>query len=211
MPWILNEDTALKRKLSALSVPTAGGRLEVPARFSTPEPESADMTYPVIVLTRQAITRAEGRQHHGFMRLPYRLEDVPERPTGATWDYYSHDHPIPYDLDYQIQVLARSQAHLVELAARLAKSDRLPHQGGFLEIPENRVLVSLDVLGGPEFAELVDANGKRLFSASYMVRVASEFFPGELTKYLRVESITQSVVPLEVDQVSNDFAWPDNG
>jgi len=82
MPWLLNEDAALKRKLQGLKVTDvnepAGGR-PVPVRFRLPETELAEMTFPTIIIEHAGISKDSEREHRGVERLTYIPEDYDPR------------------------------------------------------------------------------------------------------------------------------------
>lgn len=194
MPWLLNEDAAVMAKLSGIQVtmPNGSGLLDVPARWRRPEPENETMTYPVIVIYKPRISRASEREHRGLTTYNYLQEGRPMPGPDDLWRYYG-DRPIPYNLDYQIQVLCRLQAHETEIAARLARGDKIPERGGYLEIDALGVVVSLDLIGGPEFREMLDGHGKRLFTINYVIRVYSEMSPWEVQRYEAVETVSGTI------------------
>jgi hypothetical protein len=91
MPWLLNEDAALKKKLQGLTVTDAnapiGGR-PVPVRFRLPETELSDTQFPLIVIEHAGLSRDPEREHRGYIQLPYVPEG--EDPRGI-W-------PLEYDV-----------------------------------------------------------------------------------------------------------------
>jgi hypothetical protein len=193
MPWLLNEDAAIKAKLQGLFVTDAnappGGR-PVAVRFTVPSYELALMDYPTIAISHGGISRASDREHRGHTYLPYVPEewpnDTPARdgfpyiPDGATSvdparsPFYTQDWPIPHNIDYQVVAYHRLEQHQTQLTAALAAIDRLPPRFGYLEIPEDGTVRSLDLLGGPEREDAKDSDGKRVFRTHYSVRVYSE-------------------------------------
>lgn len=74
MPWLLNEDAALKKKLQGLKVDDTnapnGGR-PVPVRFRLPETELSDTSFPLIVIEHAGMSRDTEREHRGYIQLPY--------------------------------------------------------------------------------------------------------------------------------------------
>src|SRR5690606_3526010 len=118
-----------------------------------------------------------------------RSSDLDYGPEGADlpgpedrWGWYA-EFPIPYNIDYQIEVHTRLQQQQVELAQLLAKEDRLPERGGYLEIPNVNVVASMDVIGGPVFTDGYDDDNKRYFEIRYIVRVFSEMTPWDIKRY----------------------------
>ncbi|GAA2322299.1 hypothetical protein GCM10010149_89320 [Nonomuraea roseoviolacea subsp. roseoviolacea] len=197
MPWLLNEDAAIKAKLSGVQVTTPAGPLEVPVRWKTPEPENETMTYPVIVISKPRLSRARDREARGFTRYDYVQEGKPMPGPDDRWGYYG-ERPIPYNLDYQVTVMCRLQAHETEIAARLARGDKIPERGGFLEIDPLNVVVSLDLIGGPEFTDRVDTHEKRLFTTNYVIRVYTELSPWDVQRYEAVETVSGTIRDFDI-------------
>lgn len=208
MPIVLNEDAALKQKLSGLTVTDENapdyGRIVV-ARFRTPEYEIGDMTYPAIIIEHGPMTRAKDREMRGPVVLPYVPEGfptanivVPDPETQSTvlWDpndpnvdsdvtlspFYVPDCPVPFNVDYIVTVHCRLQAHLTQLVGILAGIDYLPPRFGYLEVEQDDTVRTLELLGGPEFTQTHDSDGKRIFRAVYSIRVASELALSAITQ-----------------------------
>lgn len=188
MPWILNEDRALKLKLQGLKVSDpnapAGGR-GVKVRYRLPENELADLDFPIIIIEHSGISRDPEREHRGYVQLPYAPEglegwwDANDTKMDPAKSPYFTDFPIPHNIDYQVTVLARKALHLMPIVSQLAQIDRLPSRFGYLEVPEDSTIRSLFNMGGPDIGTVSynygnDEDGKRLHRATYMVRVATE-------------------------------------
>lgn len=198
MPWISNEAAALKNKVSGLTVTDAASTTGRPVNvwFWDPEYEFADLTFPCIILQHSGISKADDREHRGSTLLPYVPEQFntangtapsfdPATGTPITWDTTTDydptqspfrvvDYPIPYNVDFQVDVYSRFQTELMPLIGQLSAIDRLPVRFGYLEVPQDATIRSLDLIGGPEIVADKDAEGKRLFRAVYSVRVYSE-------------------------------------
>ncbi|MFD4858430.1 hypothetical protein [Streptomyces atratus] len=170
---MLNEDGALKSKLLGLTVGASAvaGPVPVDARFTVPEDEFEDVTYPLIMLTQVAVERAPEREHRGFVEVG----TVPEGVDPGAGPYFA-EFPVPYDIDYQVQLFCRSLQHRTELVSRLARFEYLPERFGFLAVPQDNTVRRLDLMGGPEMGSGRDADGKRLFTATYRIRVSTELF-----------------------------------
>lgn len=206
MPWLINEADALKNKVSGLTITdeTSTDR-EVEAWFRNPENELRDMTFPAIVLEYAGVSKADDREHRaGMITLGYIPEQFGPGPVGSfdtTQDFDPHDspfrtfdYPIPYNLDFTITVYSRFQTQLMPIIAQLAQIDRIPPRFGFLEIPQDGTVRTLDLLGGPEIVAERDPDGRRLFRAVYSVRVISELLIHEVTEILnRIESVNLDV------------------
>ena len=187
MPWIINEDAALKLKLQGLTVIDAnappGGR-PVPVRYRLPEDELATLSYPIIIIEHQGINPAPEREHRGFITLPYAPEGLAPwwAPTALSfvpeqspyWSYF----PLPYNLDYSVTVYCRKMPeHLVPLLATLAQEQYLPSRFGFLNVPQDGTWRNMFLMQGPQIEYGKDKDDKRLLRATYMIRVMTEIIP----------------------------------
>lgn len=207
MPWLLNEDAALKFKLQGLQVTDANapnGR-PVPVRFRLPETEVSDLTFPIIVIDHDGWYAAPEREHRGFTQLPYAPEgsapwwDVTGDPDTEQFDpedspYWSF-FPIPYNLDYFVTVYTRiMHEHTIPLVSQLAAFNRLHPKFAFLDVPQDGTKRTLQLLGGPALTAEYDTNGKRFFQVKYKVRIFSELVP----QVLQFPKATQINVDLSV-------------
>ncbi|MCC3766043.1 hypothetical protein [Streptomyces sp. UNOC14_S4] len=194
MPWLRNEDAAVRRKIHGLSVKDGDVELPVGVRFSLPENELADQDFPLIIIERTRVSRDPSREWRGSVQLKYAPEGY--EPWADMTDpskspYFTRD-PIPYLIDYQVTALARKQKHIADLAALLSDLAYLPARFGFLEVPEDGTVRSLDLIGGPEFPVGWDEYRKRLFQAVYLVQVTSEVL-GEVENPTRVKEVIQKI------------------
>lgn len=197
MPWLRNEDAAIKHKLGGLFVTDAtapaanaptqlapgvwqqnGGR-EVGVRFRLPTDELANLTYPVIIIEHAGVYPAQERMHQGNQQLPYAPEGytkwwAPGQEIDVRQSPYWSAQVTPYNLDYQISVYGRFFGHMQPLMAQLATMTRLPAKHGWLSIPQDNTTRTMRLLGGPEQGYGKDEDGKTLFKVVYRVRVFSE-------------------------------------
>ena len=191
MPWILNEDAALKLKLQGLTVLDANAPQQgrpVPVRYRLPEDELATLSYPIIIIEHAGINPAPEREHRGYIQLPYAPEGfAPWWASGATHfdpaqsPYFSY-FPLPYNLDYAITVYTRKMAqHMQPLIATLATIPYLPSRFGFLNVPQDGTWRNMFLMQGPQIEYGKDRDDKRLLRASYMVRVMTEIIPEVFT------------------------------
>lgn len=223
MAWLLNEEDAVKRKFAGLTVTDenapSSGSLPVAVRFRLPETELANVEFPMIVIDGPAMSKADDREHRGTVRLGYAPEGQPTSvmvPDGkggmVVWDTQSPDGfdvtlspyqtevPIPYNFDYEITVYTRMQSHLSSLMMQLARIDRIPARFGFLEIPQDGTVRTLDLIGGPVIQRDRDENDKRLFRAVYSIRVVSELDPYQaalIENYVDVDGVDLSVIQID--------------
>lgn len=196
--FLFNEDQALEKKLQDLVVddmnaPDTGRPVSV--LWLNNDIELNDLTFPAIVLTCKGISRAEERESRGWVQLPYAPEGFKrwENYTDVTESPYWSQTPIPYNVDYQIEVLARTNRHATYLRAILAGPDYLPARFGYLEIPEDGTVRRLDLEAGPTELDTRDGDGKRLFHAAYAVRVSTELLPQQIEAYNKVESVVNDI------------------
>ncbi len=197
--FIFNEDRAMQKKLEGLVVPERDDApdlgLPVSILWLNNDIELNNLTFPSIVISNKGIARDPERESRGWVQLPYAPEgfkkwdnylEVPESP------YWSQA-PIPYNVDYQIEVLARTNVHATYLRAILAGPDYLPARFGYLEIPEDGTVRRLDLNAGPTEVDTRDSDGRRLFHAAYAVRVSTELLPQQIEAYHKVQSVATEI------------------
>lgn len=201
MPYLLNEDAAVKEKVTGLLVTDINapstGRV-VPARYRLPEDEFSEQTFPMIAVTRLSLQHATDREHRGLVGLLYTpesygawnplVEDISTTP-------YVVEYPVPVDIVYQITVRARKSAHITSLVAQLAELDRLPYRFGYIEIPQDGTVRSLFLDGGPELSSIGEGD-KRLFQADYNIRIPTELTPSVIESATRVSQVVTELEPL---------------
>lgn len=197
MPWLANEDAAIKAKLLGLSVAdtnTPEFGMPVDVRFGLPEQEIATMTFPLLVIERHDADRDPEREARGTISLQYAPEGYELWPEDESSPFITTN-PIPYTITYQVTAYARKQWHLTELAAKLSVFERLPARFGFLVIPQDKTVRRLDLIGGPEFSQGRDEQGKRLWQLTYLLSVSSEVL-STVTEVIDVETVVTTVEPL---------------
>jgi hypothetical protein len=183
MPWLLNEDSALKFALQGIMVTDAnappGGR-PVKVRFRSPEDEVAKYTPPLILIEMPRLSMAFDRMHDGLTRLPYAPEGYPPWWPGNATSYdpdaspYLADFPIAYDITYQLTVYTRiNRDHMMPIMAALEAESMLGRYA-VLNIPQDGTYRRITRLGGPDRDYSKDELGKRLFRATYVIRVPTE-------------------------------------
>jgi hypothetical protein len=202
MPWLRNEDAALKARLQGLFVADAnspaanapttvtpgvirqnGGR-EVGVRYRLPHDEIANLTYPIIIIEHAGVYPAQERMHQGIQTLSYAPEGLktwwaPGQAIDVTQSPYQSAQITPYNLDYQITVYGRFwAAHIQPLMGQLALLDRLPAKHGALFVPQDNTFRTMRLLGGPEEGYGTDEDGKILSKVVYRIRVFSELVEG---------------------------------
>jgi hypothetical protein len=186
MPFVINEDAALKTLLQGITVSDAGNSARpVPVYYGQPDKEIRAQTYPYITIDLVGIKEDTERAHRGFVPTTY----VPENLTGwvdsTSGELISSiNFPIPVDLFYQVVTYARQPRHDRQIIAALTSQGRLPFRFGQLHIPEDNTDRRLDMLG---FSKRdTTESGKRLFSNIYNIRISAELFPDLIEQVYQV-------------------------
>jgi hypothetical protein len=196
--FIFNEDRAMVQKLSGLYVgdvnaPDQGTEVEV--KWLDPETELVDLTFPSIIICNTGLVFDSERAGAGWYQLPYTPEgfpswkpnqEIPQSP-------YFAQTPIPYNINYQIEVLSRNNKHATFLSAVLSGPDFLSARFGYLEIPEDGTVRRMDLMSGPERQSIHDRDDKRLFQSVYSVRVSTELLPKEIEAYTLVNKVVKDI------------------
>lgn len=215
-PYI--ESEALKEHLGGVRVTASNypaGR-DVPVIFVSPDFELRQASYPGVYLSYAGTKRSPEREVRGRANLTYAPPgfptdvqvpedmDDPENLATVPWNetgfdkrsspYTVWDHPIPYDLDFNITVVTRNYAQMFEIIAQLDEMDKIPARFGGLEVPQDGTVRTLELLGGPDTSSLKDEDGKRLLQTVYTVRVAAEI---NLYDIEGVQRVTEVDVQLE--------------
>lgn len=180
--WLRNEDAALKKKLTGITVTDANsgqsGRT-VAARFLTPEMELAQLSYPCILISGQNMERASDREHRGWAPVTYYPEGNPSGDSARLDPAVAPkaEFAVPVDVTYQITVMTRRIEHRMQIVTVLAGQDYLPMRFGYLAVEADSSVRSLFLDGGPEFSSAMDNDGKRVFMAHYVIKVPTEIPP----------------------------------
>lgn len=191
MVWIANEDAALKYALQGIQVSdgTSPAR-NVPVRFENPEDELVNYEPPMILISMPNISLAFDRMGNGGemiqgtfeTQLPYAPEGYPNWWPEQNKSYDPSRSPYyadvqPYNLDYQITVLTRiNRQHMIPILGQLDMPTRLG-RNATLTIPQDGTYRQIDRMGGPARQSYSYKDGpltKKLFTATYMIRVHSE-------------------------------------
>ena len=185
MPFIINEDDALKTLLQGITVSDAGNPARpVAVYYGQPDKDLRQQSYPYITLDLVGVREDTERAHRGYVPLTY----TPEAGTVQT-DIDGNiitnvSFPIPIDLIYQVSTWSRQPRHDRQIIAALAAPDRLTYRFGQLPVPQDGTNRRLDMLG---FSKRdTTEGGKRLFSNVYNIRISSELFPDQLAQVYQV-------------------------
>lgn len=173
MPFLYNENEAIKAKLGGLTVTDANDPIgrDVPVRFRAPEQELADQVFPVIVIDEPSWSIDPERAHSGYGPVAYTPEGYATPDAGM--QLYTQM-PQPVNIDWIVTLYCRKALHRSALLARLAGFDYLPGRLGYLEVPQDGTLRRFEVTGGPVTDSVLDGEGKRLLTATWRVRTTGE-------------------------------------
>lgn len=214
-----NESRALTKHLQGIRVTASNypaGR-DVPVTWVGPDLELRTASYPGIYLSYAGMSKADDREVRGPTNLQYAppgydqhvmvpddMEDkdnlnLVDWADVAGFDrlsspYHVDEHPIPYNLDFNVAVLTRNYQQAFEIIAQLDEIERIPPRFGGLEVPEDGTVRTLDLLGGPDTSMIRDEDGKRLIQSVYSVRVTAELNLHEIEEVQRVVSLNIDVV-----------------
>jgi len=172
MTFIINEDKALKTLLKGITVSDAKNPSRpVGVWFGQPDVEIREQSYPYITIDLVDIMEERDRNNRGITQLPY----TPEGMNSST--KYKTELPIPVAIDYQVTSYARQPLHDRGIIAALL-TNILPFRFGTLEIPEDKTIRRLELLGYTK--RDITEQGKRLYVNVFTIRVSSEILPSTL-------------------------------
>ena len=192
MPFIINEDEALKTLLQGITVSDSGNSLRnVAVYYGQPDKDLRQQSYPYITLDLVGVREDTERAHRGVVNLAYAPEGyTPNRDTDGSINQ-PIDFPIPVDLIYQVSTWSRQPRHDRQIMAKLFAPGRLPFRFGQLPIPQDGTNRRLDMLG---FSKRdTTEGGKRLFSNVYNIRISAELFTTQLTGVYQVLDVVSSL------------------
>jgi hypothetical protein len=169
MPFILNEEKALKSLLSGLTVSDAGNQARpVGVFYGQPDKEIRQQAYPYMTIDLINISEATERVQSGIVTVPYQPEGWDGNSSRDTF------YPMPINLDYQISTFSRQPRHDRQILGGLFSIGRLPVRFGSIYVPEDNTWRRLDMLG---FSKRDSTESeKRLFMNVYSIRISSELF-----------------------------------
>lgn len=184
MPFILNEDKALKTMLSGITVSDdKNPSRPVGVWFGQPDLEIQAQAYPYITIDLIDVSEATDRAMRGTVRSDW-WSHLPEGQVPlrdgeiVQWDY-----PIPYNLDYQITTWARHPRHDRAILTALYGSIITPKYR-MLYVPEDNTDRSMFLLGMAKRDQTEQA--RRVFSNVLTVRIHSEMLLEEVVRAQQV-------------------------
>jgi hypothetical protein len=193
MPFIINEDEALKTLLQGITVSDSGN----PARpvgvyYGQPDKDIRQQIYPYITLDLIGVREDTERAHRGLVNLTYTPEGYTPNLNEDDSINQPIDFPIPVDLIYQVSTWSRQPRHDRQIMSKLFAPGRLPFRFGQLPIPQDGTNRRLDMLG---FSKRdTTEGGKRLFSNVYNIRISAELFTQQLVDVYQVLDVNTSLI-----------------
>ncbi len=224
--FVLREDAALKARLQGIHVPVSleqraedtndssidedsddgaltGVKLrKVAVYFRLPEDEIRQKAYPYITIDFLGPVRDVEREHRGVADYGRADDASAYTPDGVPTGGGRVEFPIPMQLHYQVTTYSRYNRHDRQINLKLM-TDVLEPRFGYLEmVTSNEALDDhsirrLDLLSGPNKADMRDARGKRVFRTMYTVSVSSELFHSDFVALTAaVSGVVLDVHPL---------------
>jgi hypothetical protein len=203
MPFIINEDEALKTLLQGITVSDSGNSARpVGVYYGQPDKDIRQQVYPYITLDLVGVREDTERAHRGLVNLTYAPEGMTPNLNDDDSINQPIDFPIPVDLIYQVSTWSRQPRHDRQIMAKLFAPGRLPFRFGQLPIPQDGTNRRLDMLG---FSKRdTTEGGKRLFSNVYNIRISAELFTSQLNDVYAVTAINQTLdyqtIPFTINQ-----------
>ena len=193
MPFIINEDEALKTLLQGITVSDGGNSARpVAVYYGQPDKDIRQQSYPYITLDLVGVREDTERAHRGWVNLTYTPEGTTPNLNQDGSINQQVNFPIPVDLIYQVSTWSRQPRHDRQIIASLFAPGRLPFRFGQLPIPQDGTNRRVDMLG---FSKRdTTEGGKRLFSNVYNIRISSELFVDQLNAVYQVTDINTSLI-----------------
>jgi hypothetical protein len=182
VPFILDEDDALKEMLGGQSVINyADGRsIPISVWFQAPDAEEQKRTFPHISIALIDVEYAAERAHRAYGFLPPQQETA----TPATGFFLeSGDFPQPWDLIYQLSLFSRQPRHDRQMTALMLMM--FPEQFGQLNMANFDGTMRRAVNRGAERRDTIDAN-QRLYRNIFTIAVSSEFYLGQIAQIQQI-------------------------
>lgn len=185
MPFLLNEDKALKTMLTGITVSDfKNANRPVGVWFGQPDVEIRNQSFPYITIELIDIVEDPSRNNRGYVKLGYTPEGL-----DPTKSYYS-ELPVPVDIEYQVVSFTRQPIHDRQITSAILQ-EKLPFRYGTLEIPEDHTLRRVELVGYRK-RDIMES-GKKLYSSVFLIRVSSELF------YSAIEEAAKQVSTIEID------------
>jgi len=186
--WGLDEDEALKQKLTGFTVPNYSDGREIPIAvyYRFPDSEERERSFPHIAIDLTEITFAAERAHRA---VEYILDyDLEQATPLSGFSLVGDDFPLPWNLVYQLGVYSRQPRH--DRAMLMMLYQMFPETYGSLDMSNFDGTVRRADLISVVRRDTVDKSNKRLYRNIFTVSISSEFF---LNQIRTVQHNTQGV------------------
>lgn len=194
MPWILDEDAAMKTLVSGLVVSDEkNAHRSVKAWFGMPDVEVRTRTYPFLTIDLIGLAEDRPRQRAGpyFHEFAYVPDGFPAK--GVTDTYNAAIPAEAYLLTYQVSSWARNPRHDRQLLSQLL-SGPLPLRWGVVPVGSGAAanMRRLDVQRMDK-RDTADHDGKRLFRNVFTCQMSSELFFWQIEAVKRATSLVLDI------------------
>jgi len=192
MAWLLDEDQALKAKLSGYTITNYADQrqLPVPVFFRFPDTEEVTRTFPNIAIDLVEIVFDPTRAHRAAEYVS--SVNLMEQSTPAEgYSWLAYDMALPWMLMYQIATYARQPWHDRQLTAMLFQL--FPEEFGCLDMSSIDGTIRRADLQSIERSDTYDATHKRLYRNIFTVGISSELYLGQVTAIQNVANVAVDV------------------
>lgn len=176
--WVLDEDSALKEKLSGFTVPNyADGKLKkVAVYYRFPDVEERTRSFPHIAIDLTEINFDPTRAHRA---MEYILDfDLEEATPLSGFKLVGDDYPLPWSLIYQLGCYSRQPDHDRQMLMMMYQM--FPEMYGSLDMSKyDGTVRRADMLSAVR-RDTVDFEKKRLYRNIITVAISSEFFLNQI-------------------------------
>lgn len=180
MPWLLDEDEALKQKLKGFTVQNYADdvQISVPIWYRFPDAEERQRTYPHIAIDLVEVNFDPTRAHRALEYIQTWTNDPEQATPPAGFSTIADDFPLPWILVYQLAAYSRDPVHDRQLAAMLYM--QFPEQYGSLDMTSIDGTIRRADLQSVVRRDTVDSDRKRLYRNIFTIAVSSEFYANVL-------------------------------
>ena len=191
MPFLINEDEALKQLMKGMTVSDQNddGR-PVKVWFTLPEKEERTIEFPYITIALMDVMEQPERAHRGLVVYGYAPEGWDPSPDGFS---DKAEFPVPVALVYEITTHTRLAMHDRQLQGQIL-STRLPFRFGFLAVEADETVRELQFID-MRSEDALDANRKRVFRKVYTITVSAELLPDAMVAVQHVATVHIDVLP----------------
>lgn len=193
MPFIFDEDLALKEKLSGFSVKnyTDGRSISIPVYFRFPDAEERTRTFPHIAIDLVEINFDRERAHRAIGYI--QKTDLETATPLEGFVLSGDDMPLPWSLVYQLAAYSRQPWHDRQLTSMLYMM--FPEEFGFLDMSNFDSTIRRADLQSIVRRDTVDSSNKRLYRNIFTIAISAEFYIYQIQQIQLATSIHVDVLP----------------